>query len=155
MSKKTVITYGTFDLFHIGHLNLLRRISELGNRLVVGVSTDEFNALKGKKTIVSYEDRAKIVSAICYVDAVFPEENWEQKRADILREKAHIFAMGSDWSGKFDDLNDLCQVVYLPRTENISTTDIKTLVKAEARSEILEVAHLVATAHRALQNLID
>src|SRR5690606_20365077 len=100
----TVITYGTFDLFHIGHVNLLRRLRALGDRLVVGCSTDEFNALKGKKTVMPYEHRAQILAALRYVDAVFPEANWEQKRDDILRERADIFAMGEDWAGRFDDL---------------------------------------------------
>src|SRR3982074_1555822 len=83
----TVITYGTFDLFHVGHLNLLRRLKSLGDRLVVGVSSDEFNVLKGKKTVMPYAHRAEIVSAIRYVDGIFPEECWEQKRDDVLREK--------------------------------------------------------------------
>ena len=120
----TVITYGTFDLFHIGHVNLLRRLRELGDRLVVGCSTDEFNALKGKKTTMPYEHRAGILRAMRYVDDVFPEANWEQKRADIVREDAQIFAIGEDWVGKFDDLGDICDVVYLPRTPSVSTTAI-------------------------------
>jgi glycerol-3-phosphate cytidylyltransferase len=136
---KTVITYGTFDLFHIGHLNLLRRLKSLGDRLVVGVSTDEFNAVKGKKTVVSFEHRVAIVEAIRQVDAVFPEDNWEQKRADIVREKADIFAMGDDWVGKFDDLRDLCQVVYLPRTRDVSTTEIKQLVTSLHQDKVAEV----------------
>ena len=135
----TVITYGTFDLFHIGHVRLLERIRSFGDRLVVGCSTDEFNDLKGKSTIMPYDQRAEILAACRYVDAVFPEQNWEQKRDDIKREKADIFAMGDDWSGKFDHLADDCRVVYLPRTENISTTDIKQLVNARFEGRILQL----------------
>ncbi len=121
----TVITYGTFDLFHVGHLNLLRRLRARCDRLVVGVSTDEFNALKGKKTVIPYAQRAEIVSAIRHVDKVIAEQSWMQKRSDIVRECATVFAMGSDWEGRFDDLTDLCQVLYLPRTECISSTEVK------------------------------
>jgi len=132
----TVITYGTFDLFHIGHVNLLRRLRELGDRLVVGVSTDEFNAEKGKTSIMPYVHRAEIVGAIRYVDAVFPEKNWNQKREDIRREEANIFAMGDDWVGRFDELKDICQVIYLPRTRDVSSTDIRQLVHAFKQDEI-------------------
>lgn len=144
----TVITYGTFDLFHIGHLRLLQRLRGLGDRLVVGVSTDEFNALKGKKTVVPYAHRADIVAAIREVDAVFPEQRWEQKRDDIQRERADIFAMGDDWVGRFDDLSDLCKVVYLPRTRDVSTTEIRQMVNA---------LHLdrVAELQRAVQHVQD
>lgn len=122
---KTVITYGTFDLFHLGHVRLLHRLSNLGDRLVVGCSTDEFNATKGKKCIMPFEHRQEILDACRFVDKVIPERNWEQKREDIIKEKAAIFCMGDDWLGKFDDLKDLCEVVYLPRTEDISTTDLR------------------------------
>lgn len=125
MKPKTIITYGTFDMFHIGHLNLLQRLGELGDKLIVAVSTDDFNALKGKKTLVPYEQRAKIVSAIKGVDLVIPEENWEQKIDDIRRLGVDIFAMGNDWEGKFDFLSPYCEVVYLPRTEEISTSELK------------------------------
>ena len=135
----TIITYGTFDLFHIGHVNLLRRLRDLGDRLVVGVSSDEFNALKGKKSVMPYAHRAAIVAACRHVDHVFPEHNWEQKRDDIVREKADIFAMGDDWVGKFDFLGDLCQVVYLPRTQDISTTEIKDWVSALQSDRIREL----------------
>lgn len=123
----TVITYGTYDLFHIGHLNLLRRASELGDRLIVGVSSDEFNAIKGKKSIFPYEHRAAIVSSLKFVDEVFPEENWDQKRKDITNRHADVFVMGDDWEGKFDEYNDICQVTYLPRTDGISTTQLKNI----------------------------
>jgi len=125
MKQTTVLTYGTFDMFHIGHLNLIQRLSQLGDRLIVAVSTDEFNALKGKKTLIPYEQRAQIVGAIKGVDLVIPEENWEQKVDDIRRHNVDIFAMGNDWEGKFDFLQEHCRVVYLPRTEEISTTEIK------------------------------
>src|SRR5438105_1698161 len=105
---KAVITYGTFDLFHIGHLNLLRKCKELGDRLIVGVSTDEFNRIKGKKTIVPFEERLQIVNSIRYVDEVFPERNWEQKQDDIRQYRASIFVMGDDWKGKFDYLTAQC-----------------------------------------------
>ncbi|GAA7767048.1 MULTISPECIES: adenylyltransferase/cytidyltransferase family protein [Cupriavidus] len=132
MCKKTVITYGTFDLFHIGHLNLLKRLRALGERLVVGVSTDEFNALKGKKTTIAYDERAAIVDALSVVDAVFPESSWDQKRADIVRFGADVFGMGDDWAGRFDDLRDICTVVYLPRTPDISTTAIRAQLREPA-----------------------
>lgn len=150
---KTVITYGTFDLFHIGHLNLLRRLRSLGDRLVVGVSTDEFNSLKGKKTIVSYEHRAEIVSSLQCVDHVFPETDWEQKRADILREGAHIFAMGNDWTGKFDSLGDICEVIYLPRTRDVSTTEIKQIVKALNHDKVNELRNTVQQLLALVDNL--
>jgi glycerol-3-phosphate cytidylyltransferase len=118
----TVITYGTFDLFHLGHVRLLRRLSELGERLIVGVSTDEFNALKGKRSVMSFEQRVEILLSCRYVDKVIPEQTWEQKRPDILREGADILGMGDDWVGKFDEFLDVARVVYLPRTDGISTT---------------------------------
>jgi glycerol-3-phosphate cytidylyltransferase len=126
---KKVITYGTFDLFHIGHLNILRRSKALGDYLVVAVSTDEFNALKGKFCTYPYEQRAEIVRAIRFVDEVIPENNWEQKVSDIKENDIAIFVMGDDWTGKFDFLKEHCEVVYLPRTEGISTTGIKQDIK--------------------------
>ncbi len=125
----TLITYGTFDLFHFGHVELLRRMSDMCDRLIVMCSSDEFNALKGKKSAICYEHRAAVLRACRYVDAVFPEENWEQKRDDILKNKADIFCMGSDWEGKFDDLADIVKVVYLPRTEGVSSSEIKADLK--------------------------
>jgi len=129
MKTKTVITYGTFDLFHIGHLNLLRKLKSMGSKLIVAVSTDKFNELKGKKTIIPFEQRAEIVGSIRYVDQVIPEENWEQKITDIRKYNVDIFAIGSDWEGKFDFLKEHCEVVYLQRTEGISTTELKQSLK--------------------------
>ena len=129
MSSRTIITYGTFDMFHIGHLKLLRRLKEMGDKLIVGVSTDEFNALKGKKTLIPYDQRSAIVEAIDCVDLVVPEENWEQKVEDIRRYDVDVFAIGDDWRGKFDFLEEYCEVVYLSRTKNISTTELKRSLK--------------------------
>lgn len=122
---KRVITYGTFDLFHYGHLRILERAKELGDYLVVAVSTDEFNRIKGKTCVYSYEHRARIVAAIRYVDEVIPERTWEQKLDDIREHNIDVFVMGDDWKGRFDDLSSICEVIYLPRTENISTTGIR------------------------------
>ena len=124
-SEKIVITYGTFDMFHIGHLRLLKRAKSLGDRLIVGVSTDKFNAEKGKKVLIPFEQRCEIVESIKYVDEVIPENSWDQKERDIRRLGVDLLVMGADWEGKFDQLKKLCEVVYLPRTENISTTDLK------------------------------
>lgn len=121
----TVITYGTFDLFHTGHLNLLMRLKLFGQRLIVAVSTDEFNAAKGKCAIHSYQERAQIVSNIKYVDMVIPELSWDQKSRDIIDHEVDIFAMGDDWKGKFDHLSTMCSVIYLSRTEGISTSIIR------------------------------
>lgn len=120
-----VITYGTFDMFHIGHLNLLRRAKSLGDKLIVGVSTDEFNAGKNKQTVIPWEQRAGIVSAIDCVDEVIPESSWDQKSENIIQYEVGCLVMGSDWTGKFDDLMGLCDVIYLERTEGISSTKIK------------------------------
>ncbi len=122
---KKVITYGTYDLLHVGHINLLRRARELGDYLIVVVSSDEFNAIKGKKAYYSFEDRKKILEAIRYVDEVLPEYTWEQKIDDVVNNHVDVFVMGDDWTGKFDFLKEYCEVVYLPRTEGISTTKIK------------------------------
>lgn len=122
---KTVITYGSFDILHAGHINLLRRARALGDRLLVGLSTDEFNRGKHKSALLNYENRKAVLESIRYVDEVFPERDWEQKPSDIRRYGADIFVMGDDWAGKFDFLSGLCVVTYLPRTEEISTTAIK------------------------------
>lgn len=120
-----ILTYGTFDILHIGHINLLRRARALGDRLVVGLSTDAFNALKHKQALQDYANRKAVLEAIRFVDEVFPEECWEQKADDIRRYGADVFVMGDDWAGKFDHLAEHCRVVYLPRTEAVSTTALK------------------------------
>ncbi|MGS0682933.1 adenylyltransferase/cytidyltransferase family protein [Shewanella sp. 125m-7] len=122
---KTVITYGTFDLFHYGHVRLFKRLKALGDKLIVAVSTDEFNALKGKAAFFSYFQRAEIIEACQYVDMVVPETQWNQKAKDICKYDVSIFGMGSDWKGEFDELSMLCEVIYLERTDEISTTEIK------------------------------
>src|SRR5690554_2421801 len=109
--EKTVITYGTFDMFHIGHLKLLKRLDTMGTKLIVGVSTDEFNDIKGKKTLIPYDQRAAIVEAIDCVDMVIPEHSWDQKLSDVEQYGVDVFAIGDDWSGKFDFLKDYCEVV--------------------------------------------
>lgn len=122
----SVITYGTFDLFHVGHLQLLERARQLGDRLIVVVSTDEFNLnMKKKVTTVSYEDRTKILMGLRCVDLVIPEKNWQQKKINVIEYEINTFVMGDDWEGKFDFLKEYCSVIYLPRTENVSTTIIK------------------------------
>ena len=125
----TCITYGTFDLFHIGHLKLLERIKSMCSNLIVAVSTDEFNKLKGKTCVIPYEQSAAIVAEIKYVDKVIPENNWEQKENDIEKYNVDAFVIGDDWKGKFDFLNEKCEVIYLPRTEGISTTELKEKLK--------------------------
>ncbi|TLG80917.1 glycerol-3-phosphate cytidylyltransferase [Vagococcus zengguangii] len=123
---KRVITYGTYDILHKGHINLLKRAKALGDELVVMLSTDDFNQnIKGKDNYYTYEDRKLVLEALKYVDEVHPEENWEQKSTDIATYDIDVFVMGDTWEGKFDFLKDQCKVVYLPRTENVSTTDIK------------------------------
>jgi glycerol-3-phosphate cytidylyltransferase len=122
---RTVITYGTFDTFHYGHMELLRRASALGNFLIVGVSTDEFNTNKGKSSRFCYEKRKEWVESIRFVDLVIPECSWGQKETDIYKHNVDVFTIGEDWAGKFNSLP--CKVVYLPRTSNISSTAIKGL----------------------------
>lgn len=122
---KRVLTYGTFDLMHYGHIRLLKRAKEQGDYLIVAVSTDEFNELKGKKSYHDYETRKKMLEAIRYVDLVIPEMTWDQKEKDVKEYKIDKFVMGDDWNGKFDNLNEVCEVIYLKRTEGISTTKIK------------------------------
>ena len=128
---KKVITYGTFDLLHYGHVNLLQRAKKFGDYLIVALSTDEFNwRMKNKKCYFTYEERKRLLESIRYVDLVIPEENWEQKVNDIKEFKVDTFVMGDDWEGKFDELKQHCEVIYLPRTPEISTTQIKTDLKS-------------------------
>ncbi|EUJ48439.1 glycerol-3-phosphate cytidylyltransferase [Paenilisteria rocourtiae] len=122
---KKVITYGTFDLLHWGHIKLLERAKSLGDYLVVAISTDEFNRIKHKEAYHSFEHRKLILEAIRYVDEVIPESHWEQKIQDVKDHDIDIFVMGDDWKGEFDFLKDYCEVVYLPRTNGISTSKIK------------------------------
>lgn len=138
-AQRTVLTYGTFDLFHPGHVQLLKRARELGTRLVVGLSTDEFNALKGKKAVMSFEDRKAVLEACRYVDEVIPEENWTQKTSDAMRLGADVFVMGDDWTGKFDFMSEICSVMYLSRTPKISSTKIKQLLSEEQSSTSLSL----------------
>lgn len=126
---KKVLTYGTFDLLHRGHINILKRAKNLGDYLVVAVSSDEFNAIKNKKAYHSFEDRKYILEAIKYVDEVIREDDWDQKISDVKNHNIDIFVMGDDWEGKFDELKEYCEVVYLPRTKDISTTKIKKELK--------------------------
>lgn len=126
---KTVMTYGTFDLFHYGHVEILRRSRSLGDRLVVGLSTDEFNMVKGKKCEFSYQKRKRMLESIEYVDLVIPEDNWNQKIDDVTTNNVDIFVMGDDWRGKFDFLKEYCQVHYFERTAGISTTKLKSILK--------------------------
>lgn len=127
---KKIITYGTFDLLHYGHINLLQRAKAMGDYLLVGLSSDEFNALKHKQSYYSYNERKTILEAIKYVDEVFPENTWEQKPDDIQKYKADVLVMGDDWEGKFDNLKKYCQVIYVPRTPLVSTTKCKEYLRA-------------------------
>lgn len=131
---KRVLTYGTFDLLHYGHIRLLKRAKALGDYLIVAISTDEFNAVKGKKAYHNYANRKEMLEAIRYVDLVIPEETWEQKANDVKRYEVDVVVMGSDWEGsdRFEYLKELCEVVYLDRTEGVSTTQIKQELNLQA-----------------------
>lgn len=139
LRSRVVITYGTFDLFHIGHLNILKRAKMLGDYLIVGVSTDEFNETKNKKSIMPYKYRSEIVRNISCVDKVIPENSWDQKKDDILRENVSVFTMGSDWVGKFDFISAYCEIIYLERTPDVSSTEIKRLLRTINASHINEI----------------
>lgn len=151
----TVLTYGTFDLFHIGHLNLIDRLSDFGDRVVIAVSTDEFNTGKGKSSVVSYEDRARIVNSIKGVDLVIPETSWDQKVSDIKKYDVDVFAIGDDWTGKFDELRDFCDVIYLPRTDGISSTEIKQMLRVLDPSHITEMQEALSVMNRLLEHYRD
>jgi len=120
--RGTAITYGTFDLFHVGHVRLFQRIRQRYEFLIVGVSSDAFNAVKGKVSVMPHADRMELVRACRWVDLVIPETCWDQKERDIVEHGADAFVMGDDWLGKFDHLEHLCEVVYLPRTEGVSSS---------------------------------
>lgn len=126
---KNAITYGTFDLFHVGHVRLLSRISQMAENVIVGLSTDEFNEVKGKKSVIPFHDRMEIIQSLKFVNLVIPEENWVQKESDIRNMGVDLFVMGDDWERKFDNLRSICDVLYLPRTELISTTIIRESVR--------------------------
>ena len=125
---KTVLTYGTFDLLHYGHLEILRRASLLGNKLIVGLSTDKFNDIKGKTCVLQYQKRKELLESLDYVDKVIPEDNWDQKVTDIQDNDINIFVMGDDWKGKFDELKEFCEVIYFPRTKGISSTKLRSIL---------------------------
>ena len=136
---RRIITYGTFDLLHYGHINLLKRAKELGDYLIVALSTDEFNWYsKQKKCYFSYEKRKQLLESVRYVDLVIPEEKWEKKVSDVQLYKVDIFVMGDDWVGKFDCLKKYCDVVYLERTPEISSSQIKhDLAGAESEAKLI------------------
>lgn len=131
IKMKKVLTYGTFDLLHYGHINILKRAKALGDYLVVAISSDEFNAIKGKKSAMDFETRKEMVESIKYVDEVIREDDWDQKIDDVKDHEISVFVMGDDWEGKFDFLKEHCEVVYLPRTESISTTLLKSVLSTE------------------------
>jgi glycerol-3-phosphate cytidylyltransferase len=137
--KKIVITYGTFDLFHIGHLKLLKRLRALGDSLIVGVSTDDFNIGKGKKSIIGFENRIEIIQSLSCVDLAIPENSWEQKEIDIKKLNVSTFGIGDDWQGKFDHLKSICEVVYLPRTDGVSSTQIKEVFSQFSKENVIEL----------------
>lgn len=150
---KTVITYGTFDMFHIGHLRLLQRMRQLGGRVIVAVSTDEFNALKGKRALIPFAERREIVEALDCVDLVIEENAWDQKVSDIQRHAVDIFVMGDDWRGHFDALRAYCEVVYLERTSGISSSALKQalgrLIGAQ-RIAVPDDLEMIEELHRSL-----
>ena len=133
---KKVITYGTYDLLHRGHINLLKRARAMGDYLVVGLSSDSFNAVKNKKSFYSYEERKLVLEVVRYVDEVISENTWEQKEQDIRDLGIDVFVMGDDWKGKFDHLRHLCEVVYLPRTDGVSTTRTKAQLRLTDSSNV-------------------
>lgn len=128
---KKILTYGTFDTMHWGHINILKRASELGNYLLVGISSDEFNKVKGKKSYHNFETRKQMVESIVYVDKAIPEHDWDQKIKDIRDYDIDVLVMGDDWEGEFDFLKEYCEVIYLPRTKSISSTQIKKILSEE------------------------
>lgn len=130
---RRVLTYGTFDLLHFGHIRLLQRAAALGDYLIVALSTDEFNVLKGKTSFYPYDVRREMLEAVRYVDLVIPESSWEQKASDVERYCVDVVCMGSDWAGSrpFESLRGKCDIVYLDRTEGVSTTEVKECLKQE------------------------
>lgn len=125
MIMKIILTYGTYDFLHVGHIRLLKRAKAMGDFLIVGLSTDAFNALKHKSSFIPYNQRKELLESIKYVDLVIPEDSWEQKVHDVREHQVDVFVMGDDWAGEFDFLQEYCEVVYLPRTEAISSSSLK------------------------------
>lgn len=150
---KTILTYGTFDLLHVGHVRLIKRLKSLGHYLIVGVSTDEFNKEKGKASIYPFEERREIIESISLVDKVIPEHSWDQKVRDINEHRVDILAMGDDWAGKFDTLSSEVEVVYLPRTEGISTTDVRTVISRVEEDKLLALECAVDQVSRLVTKL--
>lgn len=148
----TVITYGTFDMFHVGHLRLLKRMAELGERTIVGVSTDAFNERKGKKALIPFEERKEIIESLRFVDLVIPEEDWNQKVSDIQLYGVQTFVMGDDWQGRFDSLKPYCDVVYLERTSGVSSTELRGSLSRllSSEKEISDVLGLLRSLQREL-----
>ena len=142
-SSRIVITYGTFDLFHVGHVRLLTRLAALGDQLIVGVSTDEFNAEKGKHAFIPYDHRAEIVGSLAAVDRVVPESSWDQKARDIVDLHVSVLGMGNDWTGKFDHLSELCEVAYLPRTEGVSSGQLRAALFPVSSDDLLKVGRAI------------
>lgn len=131
--RRVALTYGTYDLFHIGHVRLFERIRQAFDHLIVAVSTDEFNALKGKASVVPFADRVAMVQACRHVDEVIAENTWDQKARDIVHYQADALVMGSDWTDRFNEFKSLCEVIYLPRTEGVSSTELKADVVARVK----------------------
>jgi len=148
---KIILTYGTFDLFHIGHLKLLQRARSLGDKLIVGVSSDEFNQLKGKRSFLPYAHRSEIVEALECVDMVIPEDNWEQKELDIEKHNVDVFCMGGDWEGKFDSFREQCEVVYFDRTPEIDSTSLRSMARVFDKTAIDQLSD----AHLIIEDLLD
>ncbi|MCQ4310756.1 adenylyltransferase/cytidyltransferase family protein [Stutzerimonas sp. VN223-3] len=148
----TVITYGTFDMFHVGHLRLLKRMSALGDRIIVGVSTDEFNERKGKKALIPFVERREIIESLDCVDLVIPEDDWAQKPDDIRRHGVDLFVMGDDWAGKFDHLGAYCEVKYLERTSGVSSTELRDSLRSllSSEQEITNMLGLLKSLQRGL-----
>lgn len=135
-APRVALTYGTYDLFHVGHVRLFQRIKQRFDRLVVAVSTDEFNTVKGKKSVVPFAERVEMVRACRYVDVVITEHDWSQKEVDIVRVGADALVMGDDWEGRFDHLGWLCDVVYLPRTAGVASTALKADAVAAVKTRV-------------------
>jgi glycerol-3-phosphate cytidylyltransferase len=148
-----ILTYGTFDLFHIGHLNLLQRLKQLGSNLIVGISTDEFNKTKGKTTIIPYQERFEIIKSLRVVDLVISEYDWNQKHDDIIKYNIQLLGMGSDWEGEFDYLKEYCEVLYLPRTEGISSTILKNKLKPLDKNNLDDLIHAIEMVNSIVEKL--